>query len=69
VKNVLADHGAEHLEIAWSRSLIAAADEAGRTGIANICGGILNDEAAMAAWLEDQNPEVTRIVLHHAATA
>jgi ferritin-like metal-binding protein YciE len=69
IKNVLADYGAEHFEIACYRSLIAAADEVGRTDIANICGDILKDEEEMAAWLEEQIPEVTRMVLHQTTTA
>jgi ferritin-like metal-binding protein YciE len=69
IKNVLADYAAEHFEIACYRSLVAAADEAGRPEISNICSEILRDEESMAAWLEDQIPDVTRMVLHQATTA
>ena len=69
VKNALADYAAEHFEIACYRSLIAAADEIGHAEISSICSEILRDEEAMAAWLEQQIPEVTRMVLHQATTA
>ncbi len=64
VKNVLSDCSAEHFEIACYRSLIAAAEEAGKPEIAEICASILEEEEAMAAWLEEQVEPVTRMVLH-----
>jgi ferritin-like metal-binding protein YciE len=69
VKNVLADYAAEHFEIACYRSLIAAAEEAGQTEIADLCSEILADEESMAAWLEEQIPDITRTVLQQATTA
>jgi ferritin-like metal-binding protein YciE len=63
VKNVLADYSAEHFEIACYRSLIMAAEEAGKPEIAEICREILDEEEAMAAWLEEQIETVTRTVL------
>lgn len=59
VKNVLADYSFEHFEIASYRSLIAAADELGETEIRNTCQEILEQELAMADWLEDYIPSVT----------
>jgi ferritin-like metal-binding protein YciE len=69
VKNCLADYGSEHFEIACYRSLIAAAEEIDQPEIAEICSDILADEEAMAAWLEEQIPEITRVVLHQTTTA
>ena len=63
VKNVLADYASEHFEIACYRSLIAAAEAADKPEIAEICGEILEEEEAMAAWLEEQIDDTTRLVL------
>lgn len=63
VKNCLADYGMEHFEIACYRSLIAAAEELGEPEIAELCREILTEEEAMAHWLEEQIPEVTRHTL------
>lgn len=69
VKNFLSDYSTEHFEIACYRSLIAAAEEERQPEIARICGEILQEEEAMARWLEEQIPEVTRMTLHQAAHA
>ena len=69
VKNVLADYASEHFEIACYRSLIAAADAADQPDIAEICAEILEEEEAMAAWLEEQIDEVTRLVLQQQTAA
>lgn len=69
IKNMLADYASEHFEIACYRSLIAAAEEAGKPAVAEICSEILEDEEAMADWLEEQIPEVTRLVLHQVTHA
>ncbi len=68
VKNTLTDFASEHFEIACYQSLIAAAEETGQTQIAEICREILNDEEAMAGWLEHHIPEVTRAYLNRQAT-
>lgn len=69
VKNVLADYASEHFEIACYRSLIAAAEAADQPEIAEICAEILEEEEAMAAWLEEQIDDVTRLVLQQQAAA
>lgn len=69
VKNFLADYASEHFEIACYRSLIAAAEEMGQPEIARICGEILRDEEAMARWLEERIPDVTRMTLQQHAHA
>lgn len=63
IKNALGDYAAEHLEIASYRSLIAAAEELGLPDVARICSEILREEEAMAGWLEDHIPEITRLTL------
>ncbi|HUR57563.1 MAG TPA: ferritin-like domain-containing protein [Opitutaceae bacterium] len=67
VKNALTDYAMEHFEIACYSSIIAAAEEAGLQSIAQICSGILREEVAMADWLEDQIPVLTRMFLHPSA--
>jgi ferritin-like metal-binding protein YciE len=69
IKNCLADYSAEHFEIACYRSLIVAAEEEQQPEIARICREILEEEEAMARWLEDQIPDVTRMMLQQAAHA
>jgi ferritin-like metal-binding protein YciE len=69
LRNVVADFAAENLEIACYTSLMEAAEAAGLPEIADICSEILQEEEAMAAWLEEQIPEVTRLVMQQTATA
>jgi ferritin-like metal-binding protein YciE len=63
VKNALAEYAMEHLEIAAYSSLIAAAEDAGLVDISHTCSDILREEAAMANWLEDEIPKITRSYL------
>ncbi len=67
VKNFLSDYAAEHFEIACYRSLIAGAEELGEPEIARICRSILAEEEAMAQWLEERIPQVTRMKLQEVA--
>lgn len=69
VKNLLLDYTAEHFEIASYRSLIAAAEELGYPRIAELCRASLQEEEAMAQWLEDEIPPVTRMALQQPMTA
>jgi ferritin-like metal-binding protein YciE len=50
----------EHLEIACYRSVIGAAEELGDTETARVCTEILREEEAMAGWLEQRLPELSR---------
>jgi ferritin-like metal-binding protein YciE len=59
----------EHFEIACYRSLIAAADEAGRPEIVKICEEILREEEAMARWLEQRIHDVAKMSLLQAPAA
>ena len=60
LKNIIANYAMEHFEIACYRSLRVAANEAGLTEIAEMCEAILAEETAMAEWLEEQIPDMTR---------
>lgn len=59
VKNFLSDYAAEHFEIACYTSLAAAANELGFARIVELCESILEDERAMADWLEERIPLMT----------
>ncbi len=67
VKNALSDYSAEHFEIASYTSLISAAQALGDQETARVCENILQDEIAMANWLEQQIPIVTQEMLRQQA--
>ncbi len=69
VKNFLADFAAENFEVACYTSLIAAANELGETRVAAVCEEILREDEAMAQWLHEQIPYVTRLFLDKQAAA
>lgn len=60
VKGCLAWTTFEHFEIASYRILVAAAEQAGDHETKRICEEILKEEVAMAAWLEQNTPNVVR---------
>ena len=60
VKAALNDYATEHMVIASYRALIAAAQQLGHPEIAQVCQAILQDELAMAAWLEENTPMLVR---------
>jgi len=53
VKGIGLSFGFENTEIATYRALILAAERAGATDIAAVCEQILQEEVAMAKWLDD----------------
>ena len=63
VKSTAAAYSFEHLEIAFYRMLITAADELGETEAQAIFEKILAEEVAMATWLEDNLDPITRVFL------
>ena len=63
VKGSVASYAFEHFEIANYRALIAAADQLGEIRIKEVCESILQEELAMAKWLEDNLDDVTRAFL------
>ncbi len=68
VKGAMAGYVFEHMEIASYTALIAAADHAGDPETRRVCEQILPQEEAMAKWLRDNLPEVTKAFLTRAAT-
>ncbi|WP_026616609.1 ferritin-like domain-containing protein [Ensifer aridi] len=60
VKGSLASYTFEHMEIASYKILIAAADYAGDQETKRVCETILQQEVAMAEWLEQHAGEITR---------
>jgi ferritin-like metal-binding protein YciE len=67
VKSGIADYAFEHYEIASYKMLIAAAAEAGEPEVGRRLGESLREEEAMAAWLGQHLPEVTRQYLQREA--
>lgn len=68
MKGSIASYTFEHFEIANYRSLIAAAEQVGDQQTRDTCEEILRQEEAMASWLEQHLPEVTRQYLQRDAT-
>ena len=60
VKDVLSDSATEHFEVACYRSLIAAAEQLGKSEIVSACRQNLEEDQAMADWVDDKVPEITR---------
>lgn len=60
IKGSMAGYTFEHMEIASYHVLIAAAEAAGDDETARTCRAILGQEVAMARWLEEHLPTVTR---------
>jgi ferritin-like metal-binding protein YciE len=60
MKGSLASYTFEHMEIASYRMLITAAEEVGDAETQRVCQEILREEEAMADWLKDHLPQVTR---------
>lgn len=63
IKNALADFSTEHMEIASYTSLAAAGRLMGNDYIVQTCETIIQDERAMAQWLEEQIPILTGMML------
>lgn len=60
VKGAMAGYTFEHFEISAYTSLVAAAEEAGDQQTADVCREILREEEAMADWLKQHLPQVSR---------
>jgi ferritin-like metal-binding protein YciE len=63
VKDCCAAYSWRHFEIACYLSLGAAAAALEELEVASMCEQHVQQERAMAAWLEEQIPEVTRVFL------
>lgn len=68
VKGAMAGYTFEHFEISSYTVLIAAAEAAGDQQTASICREILSEEQAMADWLREHLPNVTRQYLQREET-
>jgi ferritin-like metal-binding protein YciE len=60
VKNTIADYSFEQFEIACYNSLIEAARVCDEKQVEEVCKENLREEEAMASWIEQQIPNVTR---------
>jgi ferritin-like metal-binding protein YciE len=67
IKNALADFSTEHMEIASYTSLAEAGRLMGDDYIVQTCETIIQDERAMADWLEQQIPVLTGMMLQQEA--
>ncbi|OHV12954.1 ferritin-like domain-containing protein [Kushneria phosphatilytica] len=68
VKGGQASYAFEHFEISTYKALIAAAEAVDDQETRRICEGILEQEKAMAGWLEEQLPAITRQYLERDAS-
>ena len=68
VKNGIADYTFEHFEMAAYRALVAAAEEVGEDEVRSVCAEILEEEKAMARWLEKHLPHLTQQYLQREVT-
>lgn len=60
VKDVLSESATEHFEVACYKSLIAAAEQLGESRVAQACRRNMEEDLAMADWIDGQVPQVTR---------
>jgi ferritin-like metal-binding protein YciE len=69
VKNILAEHASEQLEIACYTALIAASEELGLTRVLDICREIKAEEEEMAHWVKQHISIITKMFLRARAAA
>ena len=67
VKGGIANEAFEHYEMACYKTLIATAEEVGDQETKRVCEQIFREEEAMAAWLGEHLPQVTRQYLRREA--
>jgi ferritin-like metal-binding protein YciE len=60
VKNALADYAAENFEVASYTALIQAAQQLGQQQVASVCQQILQEDQAMADWIEQNLPTLVQ---------
>lgn len=60
VKNTLADYAAENFEVASYTALVTAAQALGDSQTATVCQQILQEDQAMADWLEQNLPTLVQ---------
>lgn len=59
MKGAMAGYTFEQMEIASYKILMQAAEELGEDRLAAVCRQNLDEEIAMAAWLDEHTPELT----------
>ncbi|MFP3343299.1 DUF892 family protein [Halomonas sp. SIMBA_159] len=67
VKGGIASYAFECFEIASYKALIASAEQANQPEVVRVCREILQEERAMAEWLDQHLDETTRSFLTRAA--
>ncbi|HEX3208891.1 MAG TPA: ferritin-like domain-containing protein [Geminicoccaceae bacterium] len=67
LKHALGSYAFEHFEAGCYRSLIAAAEAANEPGIAQTCKRLMEQEQAMAAWVWEQIPGLTKMFVERDA--
>jgi ferritin-like metal-binding protein YciE len=60
VKNALSDFAAENFEIACYKALVVAAQQTGDQETVRVCQQILQEDEAMARWLDQNLPMVVQ---------
>ncbi|HEY7417053.1 MAG TPA: ferritin-like domain-containing protein [Ktedonobacteraceae bacterium] len=60
VKNALADYAAENFEVASYTALVRAAQDCNETQTASVCQQILQEDQAMADWIEQNLPTLVQ---------
>lgn len=60
VKDVLSESATEHFEVACYKSLIAAAEEMNQPRVMQACRENMEEDKAMADWVDGQVPTITR---------
>lgn len=68
MKHALGSYAFEQFEVASYQALVTAAEQAGEREVATTCATILREEQAMAAWLWQHLPQLTREYLQRSAT-
>jgi ferritin-like metal-binding protein YciE len=69
LKNTFANLAFENYEVAAYRSLITLAESCGDQSAAELLGQSLEEERAMARWIDEHVPEITRAYLQREAAA
>src|SRR5437763_2631934 len=69
VKNALADYAAENFEVASYTALIGAAQALGDQQTATVCQQILQEDQAMANWLQQNLPTLVQQTMVQLTTA
>ncbi|MFN8475185.1 MAG: ferritin-like domain-containing protein [Anaerolineae bacterium] len=67
VKNSLSDYAAENFEVASYRALVAAAEQLGDNQTAQVCRQIMQEDMAMAQWIEQHMSTVVNYELQKKA--